>query len=140
MGGHLLFVFVGEVDYMTIAVNDLQVGNKFVIFRGAQVQASNILSVKERENDRGLYAPLTYGGRLLVNGVVASNYASPDAELHLPHSLAHAFIFPVRLYEQFFLSAVADNPSKQNPVEEFHSFLEVALRVGQVDRIFTSMS
>merc|ERR1719181_195065 len=45
-----------------------------------------------------MYAPLTAAGTVVVDRVVASNYAIPANGLILPHYLMHAALLPVRTY------------------------------------------
>lgn len=47
----------------------------------------------ESEIHRGVYAPLTYDGTIIVNSISASCYALVDT-----HSLAHLSLMPMRVY------------------------------------------
>lgn len=65
------------------------------------VRYSRVLAVRHSSGESGVYAPLTAAGTIVVDGVVASNYASPNAQTDLTHRTAHAFLLPVRLYHFF---------------------------------------
>eukprot|EP00747_Dinoflagellata_sp_TGD_P172518 gnl/TRDRNA2_/TRDRNA2_209167_c0_seq1.p1 gnl/TRDRNA2_/TRDRNA2_209167_c0~~gnl/TRDRNA2_/TRDRNA2_209167_c0_seq1.p1 ORF type:complete len:110 (-),score=5.77 gnl/TRDRNA2_/TRDRNA2_209167_c0_seq1:9-290(-) len=53
-----------------------------------------------------MFAPLTKAGTIVVDCVVASNYASPSLRLSLPHGLAHNAMIPLRLWSLFGLSVL----------------------------------
>lgn len=59
------------------------------------------------EIHRGVYAPLTYDGTVIVNSISASCYALVDT-----HSLAHMSLMPMRVYysiKKIFNGSVIDN-------------------------------
>lgn len=61
----------------------------------------------ENEIHRGVYAPLTYDGTIIVNSISASCYALVDT-----HSLAHMSLMPMRVYysiKKMFYGSVIDN-------------------------------
>lgn len=70
------------------------------------VRHSRVSAVRHSSGGLGMYAPLTASGTIVVNGVVASNYASPNAQTDLTHSAAHAFLLPVRLYHFFGMKSL----------------------------------
>mmetsp|Transcript_87087 Transcript_87087/g.164175 ORF Transcript_87087/g.164175 Transcript_87087/m.164175 type:complete len:578 (+) Transcript_87087:122-1855(+) len=89
--GDLLRVAVGTAD-PTNTVHD-GVGRHILA-------TSVVLQVQRETGQQGLYAPLTSSGTLVVDGVVASNYATPPGR-RLTHNMAHAALFPVRAYHEF---------------------------------------
>jgi len=68
----------------------------------AHVLSSMVLKVEVREGASGMFAPLTSSGTVVVDGAVASNYATPDS-LPIKHSVMHATLFPLRLYYSYGL-------------------------------------
>jgi len=62
-----------------------------------QTLASRVIKVEERAGARGMFAPLTASGTIVVDGAVASNYATPN-NLPIKHSVMHATLFPLRVY------------------------------------------
>ena len=57
-----------------------------------------VLSVRRSVESAGLFAPLTASGTIVVDSVFASNYAAPSTTLRLPHGMAHAVLFPTRVF------------------------------------------
>ena len=47
-----------------------------------------------------MFAPLTSSGTIVVDGVLASNYAGSSATLSSPHGAAHGIAFPLRVYHK----------------------------------------
>jgi len=67
---------------------------------GADHQPIEVTSIS-KVTRRGIYAPLTMQGTLLVGGVLASSYAAlphDDMQLFANHDLAHAFCAPRRMW------------------------------------------
>lgn len=120
---------------------------------------SRILSIKRSSSRTGMYAPLTSSGTIVVDNVVASNYASPSMHKSLPHSIAHLFLLPVRIYHKlglaFFFQPVwerlcsasdttknwychgnrANMPAES---EELHPYLKVMWHGLKIDRLLNS--
>jgi len=67
-----------------------------------QAVASRVMKVEDRAGARGMFAPLTASGTIVVDGAVASNYATPN-NLPIKHSVMHATLFPLRVYYAFRL-------------------------------------
>jgi len=92
----------GRIDK---TVSELQAGDSLLVAGIAQrkpiglsVVLSKVLQVRQGNGSRGLYAPLTPAGTVVIDGVVASNYATPSLKLRLSHQTAHLVFLPVRLY------------------------------------------
>ncbi|XP_071162768.1 uncharacterized protein [Mytilus edulis] len=85
----------------------------------------SILKVKRR----GIYAPLTYSGRLLVDNVDVSCYCtlnSPQVagrEIISSHSLAHAGFFPLRLAFKFGLNINNNQLNDENGIHGYARWL-----------------
>jgi Hint module len=93
---HLVFVERNDKQYI-IPAGDVTIGD---VLSGKRVQAFHTIT------RRGVYAPLTQSGEIVVSGVRASNYVNV---LHFSlllwdqHVYAHAFFFPQRLFCRYFL-------------------------------------
>lgn len=103
---HLVFVKSVDGGLVSKTVGELQVGDQLLFASGKDhfqihsLVSSEVVSKMHSHGTIGMFAPLTASGTVVVDGVVASNYASPSHSKHLPHRLAHAFLFPVRFYHQ----------------------------------------
>jgi len=111
---HIVFVSSGFEDdgWTSKLVGDLKVGDQVFIANEAvalgasdSIRPSIVVAIGHGTTQSGMYAPLTASGTIIVDGVVASNYASSAVDKSLPHSLAHAFLFPLRLYHRTGLAA-----------------------------------
>jgi hypothetical protein len=124
--GHLVLTSDGAYKTAT----SLRPGDMLQTVSGA----SRVSSIR-RAPSVGAYAPLTASGTLVVDGVVASTYASP-ANLHLKHSVAHAFHFPVRAYHAIMGMLGAQWASKGvEDVAEFHPYLELMYHRLSIDSL-----
>jgi Hint module len=92
---HLVFVERNNKQY-TIPAGDVIIGDTL---NGKRVQMIQSIS------RRGVYAPLTQSGEIMVNGIRASNYINvlDFSILWDQHVYAHAFFFPQRLFCRYFL-------------------------------------
>lgn len=102
-GNHMLFVGGRTCDELgeSVQASDMEVGDWFVlpsVSERERCKRSRVLAVEHDATASGLYAPLTSSGKIVVDGVQASNYASVPG-VPLQHSCMHAFLYPVRLYE-----------------------------------------
>jgi len=84
----------------------VQLGEQLVAVVEGATQTSTVLEINYKSAVMGMYAPLTHTGTIVVDGVVASNYALPDLSMKLPHSLAHFVLLPVRIYHALGLHNV----------------------------------
>jgi Hint module len=75
------------------AAKTVRVGDRVDGAFGETKQVTDI----SRTSHRGLYAPLTEAGHLLVNGILSSSYVDV-MELGYGHDLAHWMLAPVRVY------------------------------------------
>lgn len=114
---HIIFVREGSLK-RSILVGHLQVGHEVFnavstpkdfrdLTLGADaawvMKPSRVVAIRRSSTQSGMYAPLTSSGTIVVDGVVASNYASSSEEKYLSHWAAHAFLFPVRAYHNIGL-------------------------------------
>jgi hypothetical protein len=129
--GHL--VLTGDGDYKAVGTlrpgDALQVANA----HGLNAAISRVLSAQSSTRSDA-YAPLTASGTIVVDGVVASSYASP-AKLNLKHSVAHAFLFPVRAYSSIVGLFGAPRRMAAEDVPELHPFLQLMYQRLGVDTL-----
>ena len=86
---HLIFVS-GKSD--PIFASEVQVGDHLQLVDNNQVIPSEVISI-EPVVSQGFSAPLTRSGTIVVNGIIASNYAEARN-----HHLAHLAMQPYRLW------------------------------------------
>jgi hypothetical protein len=149
-------------------VGNLEVGDRLLVAVGTSehhLVESRVVSIRSSSGDSGMFAPLTDSGTIVVDQVVASNYASTSSGNNLTHRLAHAFLFPVRAYHHLGFSLwlkpfwawlcpaelrqeaphwfCQGRGLEQFPLaflekrEDLHPFLAVAYRGMRVDRLFS---
>jgi hypothetical protein len=100
--------------HKSVPASALQVGNFVLDDSGMEVRIEMIQTVR----DRGLYAPFTPSGKIVVNNILVSSYVAlldeKDLTLTLGrmklshHWLSHASIFPHRLVCYHFASCSAE--------------------------------
>lgn len=142
---HIVFVKVDEKMGDKIA-KDLKVGDELITGQG---ETSTILSVHHISGEVSMHAPLTDSGTVVVDGVVASVYATSPMGLRLPHSSVHATFFPVRLIHRlgfanlpsvfaamFGLTAKEEFPAEYHP---FSDFLYNRLGMERVHKLITTV-
>ena len=110
---HMVFTKAGDV----VPVSRLQVGD--YLLRGSSLddRVESIRTVQER----GLYAPFTPSGKLVVNGILVSSYVSMLEEKDLELGwislnqqwLNHAVLFPHRLICHHFASCSTEEYSPE---------------------------
>eukprot|EP00747_Dinoflagellata_sp_TGD_P206740 gnl/TRDRNA2_/TRDRNA2_80413_c0_seq1.p1 gnl/TRDRNA2_/TRDRNA2_80413_c0~~gnl/TRDRNA2_/TRDRNA2_80413_c0_seq1.p1 ORF type:complete len:514 (-),score=69.93 gnl/TRDRNA2_/TRDRNA2_80413_c0_seq1:149-1690(-) len=92
-------------------VGDLQPGELLCGVDGQDVVPTEVLHVEHRRGDAyGMLAPITATGTVVIDGVVASNYASPSRNILLKHSLAHKTLLPLRAYYMFAWDQIWGRP------------------------------
>jgi hypothetical protein len=121
---HVLFVSsaIGRVD--KVAEQIVEGDELFVVPAGTSELAapSKVLSVTRERSDLGMYAPLTPSGKIVVDGTVASNYATISG-MHFGHEASHAAFFPLRAYHKLGLSPLLApfwGPSTGPEIDEVH--------------------
>lgn len=100
---HLVFVLSQQRTWVSKSVGNLQIGDQLLAASGTPdvpLASSRVVATRLTAGYSGMFAPLTASGTAVVDGVVASNYASPSSDKHLSHGLAHAFLLPVRIYHK----------------------------------------
>lgn len=149
---HIVFVSLDDsgMSWSSKLVGDLRVGEK-VYAAGSAVdtlhaQPSEVRDIRHGSTTSGMFAPLTSSGTIVVDGVVASNYASPSEQKQLPHWLAHAFFSPVRLYHRLGLGCIlrrlwpgdTTEHAAGSQSEGLHPYLRVMWQGFKFDRFLAS--
>jgi hypothetical protein len=96
---HMVYI---NQSHHAIAASQLSVGDLLRTVRSAIGEP--ILAIRE-VNDRGLYAPFTPSGKIVVNGIIASVYMTVFGGKFInlgwidlsPHWMSHSILFPHRL-------------------------------------------
>lgn len=78
-----------------VPVRDVQLGDQL---QGTGDEACTVLSVCCKTG-KGMYAPLTASGSLVVDGVLCSCFA-PPAAWAVPHAVCHAAMLPIRFLDE----------------------------------------
>lgn len=151
--GHLVFVVDGHVR-IDRPLGLLKPGDLLLAADSSNLDSpmvlSRVTSIHSSRTALGLYAPLTASGTVIVDGVVASIYATPSLAVQMPHAAAHAALLPVRLYHRFGLGRiiafgldaaerwgfVKDTPDKDMLIaDEWHPYLDVCYHHLQLQRL-----
>lgn len=150
---HIVLVTDGATK-MDKPVSEVRVGDQLLAVDEKDLAVpSTVLAVDDALTTLGMFAPLTASGTLVVDGVVASNYAEYTSFRKISHSFAHTLLFPIRAYHQFgfgslfaplwtqVCSGVADGSGswfcqeknagpKRDGVESIHPFLAAGRLLG----------
>jgi len=95
---HLVFAASGNLGYDDMPAGLLRESDVLFAIKDNSLGPSKILAIEYDSFSLGMYAPLTHTGTIVVDGVLASNYATPSRGVRLPHWLAHAVFWPVRIF------------------------------------------
>eukprot|EP00929_Paragymnodinium_shiwhaense_P025980 TRINITY_DN15561_c0_g2_i1.p2 TRINITY_DN15561_c0_g2~~TRINITY_DN15561_c0_g2_i1.p2 ORF type:complete len:174 (+),score=34.82 TRINITY_DN15561_c0_g2_i1:828-1349(+) len=106
-----------KADGGEFVADDARVGDALHTSQGI----ATVLAVYKSYEKMGMFAPLTSSGTVVVDGVVASNYASV-LNLDISHSAMHACFFMTRILNEHVLSIFKGRYSDVLP-------LDVVLRV-----------
>eukprot|EP00747_Dinoflagellata_sp_TGD_P166389 gnl/TRDRNA2_/TRDRNA2_189101_c0_seq1.p1 gnl/TRDRNA2_/TRDRNA2_189101_c0~~gnl/TRDRNA2_/TRDRNA2_189101_c0_seq1.p1 ORF type:complete len:443 (+),score=80.62 gnl/TRDRNA2_/TRDRNA2_189101_c0_seq1:121-1449(+) len=129
---HLVFTCTdSDVDRVDKYTGDLQPGERLCAVDGAVTMPSRILDVRRLRSTSGMMAPLTSTGTIVVDGVVASNYAAPARKVPVSHWLGHFTLLPLRAYYTSILSAKLEH--LWHAVCRFPAFGEVCAATGQLE-------
>lgn len=114
---HLVFV---EGSAPKLA-SELQAGDRVLAFNGRSEEARMVLSVRTASSEAGMVAPLTMSGSIVVDGVVASAYATHSPSAFVPHCVLHALFFPARMLASMAVGAWSTGPSpRDNTADALH--------------------
>jgi len=140
---HIVFVVDKMGRRADKRVGALQAGELLAVPSAqGELRASKILSVTSATGDNGFHAPLTASGTIVVDGVIASAYATMH-DLPLPHAAAHAWFFPARMYHHVFGPAAFSTPSgspSSSKKDEMHPFAYLTVDVLKLDALLAALS
>merc|ERR1712187_372078 len=119
--GHLVFTAESDKPMSKVVGDRVLVGDNW----------RKVTGVSAIESSSGLYAPLTPSGTIVVEGVLASSYATPSPSLWLPHTAAHAAFFPLRALHKLGLGFLGTAPSQA----EMHPFAALMLKTLRLDML-----
>merc|ERR1719379_2199429 len=128
---HLTFVISDGGFRHDKTAGALQPGDMLLIMdsEAAGVSKSMVLSISSQMTTEGMYAPLTSSGTLLVDGVVASTYGTPELGKKFHHAASHASFFAVRAYHW-----LAPCMRRKHPVESVQEFIHPIVKL-MVDQL-----
>ena len=96
-GSHLIFrSSVAEGAPESIYADQIEKGDKLIRWNGLEMTKEEVVAV-EVTSERGFWTPLTREGTLLVDGLLASSYAS------FPHTLSDLALTPVKMFPRLLL-------------------------------------
>jgi len=106
---HLIFV----ADGTTKLASELQAGDALLALDAKSEKAapSTVLSVRTVSGEAGMIAPLTMTGSIVVDGAVASAYATHSPSAPIPHGALHTLFFPARLLARASFGMFGAGPS-----------------------------
>ena len=91
-GNHLIFRLSADVGLESVFADQLEEGDRLVSWKGEET----VVGV-EAAREKGIWAPLTMEGTLLVDGLLASSYAS------FSHHASDLFLAPVKMFPRLLL-------------------------------------
>jgi len=92
--------------------------NVFVVSSSGSMDIQTVSHVTEREMN-GIYAPVTFGGNIVVDGVLASCYAEHD--VMSDQRVAHTVLAPLRMKSRIRINKKKEN--NRNGVNKYCEFL-----------------
>ena len=96
-GNHLIFrTSVADGALESVFADQIEEGDKLVSWIGSKMTEEAVVAV-EPTREKGFWAPLTMEGTLLVDGLLASCYAS------FPHDLVDLAFAPVKMFPRMLL-------------------------------------
>eukprot|EP00929_Paragymnodinium_shiwhaense_P116092 TRINITY_DN8535_c0_g1_i3.p1 TRINITY_DN8535_c0_g1~~TRINITY_DN8535_c0_g1_i3.p1 ORF type:complete len:520 (+),score=69.73 TRINITY_DN8535_c0_g1_i3:66-1625(+) len=102
---HIVFVVARNGHVQEKTAKELAVGDCLHVVSAAGV-CMKIESIRRRYSDTGMFAPLTASGKVVVDGAVASSYASNALMIgKVSHGAMHASMFLMRSYVQLVEAA-----------------------------------
>ena len=91
-GNHLIFRLSADVGLESVFADQIEEGDRLVSWKGEET----VVDV-EAASDKGIGNPLTMEGTLLVDGLLASSYAS------FPHHASQLAYAPIKKFSRLFL-------------------------------------
>jgi len=91
-GNHLIFRLSADVGLESVFADQIEEGDKLLSLKGEET----VVGV-EAAREKGIWAPLTMEGTLLVDGLLASSYAS------FPHHASELTYAPIKMFSRLLL-------------------------------------
>ena len=91
-GSHMIFRLSADVGLESVFADQLEEGDRLVSWKGEET----VVGV-EAAREKGIWAPLTMEGTLLVDGLLASSYAS------FSHHASDLLLAPVKMFPRLLL-------------------------------------
>jgi len=91
-GNHLIFRLSADVGLESVFADQIEEGDRLVSLNGEET----VMGV-EAAREKGIWAPLTMEGTLLVDGLLASSYAS------FSHHASDLLLAPVKMFPRLLL-------------------------------------
>ena len=96
-GNHLIFrTSVSDGSLESVFADEIEKGDKLVSWKGSKMTEEEVVHV-EPTTEKGIWVPLTMEGTLLVDGLLASCYAS------FSHDLVDLALAPVKMFPRMLL-------------------------------------
>eukprot|EP00928_Gymnodinium_smaydae_P041314 TRINITY_DN27979_c0_g1_i1.p1 TRINITY_DN27979_c0_g1~~TRINITY_DN27979_c0_g1_i1.p1 ORF type:complete len:310 (+),score=84.35 TRINITY_DN27979_c0_g1_i1:71-1000(+) len=122
---HLIFLAGGSA----VAAGSVRVGDDLLLADGRRAK---VTGVGREEAETGMFAPVTPSGKVVVDGVLASAYATVHG-INLPHGAMHASFFPVRVFHA--LGLTCDGCAASSERDELSFWAALLHERLQVDRL-----
>ena len=96
-GNHLIFrISMADNSFESVFADEIQEGDKLISWKGSKITEETVIAVGPTI-EKGFWTPLTTEGTLLVDGLLASCYAS------FPHDLVDLALAPVKMFPRMLL-------------------------------------
>ena len=87
---------MADNSFESVFADEIQEGDKLISWKGSKITEETVIAVGPTI-EKGFWAPLTMEGTLLVDGLLASCYAS------FPHDLVDLALAPVKMFPRMLL-------------------------------------
>ena len=87
---------MADNSFEFVFADEIQEGDKLISWKGSKITEETVIAVGPTI-EKGTWAPLTMEGTLLVDGLLASCYAS------FPHDLVDLALAPVKMFPRMLL-------------------------------------
>jgi Hint module len=120
---HLIFPFGNKP---AVHASTVQIGDLLKVVDGANIFPGLVIIIEEIQS-QGYLAPLTRSGTIVIDGIVASNYAVAHS-----HRMAHLFMQPYRWWRYF----VGHQQQNQTEINLYAFYLYEFAKITGVINIF----
>jgi len=115
---HMLYKSGDGDDATVVPAYKLSPGDSVFVVSGPSMEIQKVSSINETEKT-GIFAPVTFNGNIVVDGVLASCYAEHDIMAN--QKLAHIALAPLRLKSKIRINKKKEN--NRNGVNKYCEFL-----------------